>query len=522
MDIKNMLKKIKERELRVFKRKPKIKVTYTRPAVDSKKPLKAKPINRRILFLRYIGLGLVVAFTIGFSIHSFNVRKDVREKEQERERLEAMKRLEAAREKDTAPQEEEPEEKELPIIDLSEHCVALETDLQRINEPIPYNREVLYSAGNSENIDEPVFQNLYLLNLDTGEEKSIAETEIKFGEIYEGRFNQDWIAWLDTNQSGENRLYVIDRKTQKKSRIKTCEFNKPQLRLAGDNLVWVEQKDVDQDRLYLYNFRSGEPVVLEAFNNPTYGTCPPSISDELLVWVAPSEEDPENASIIKVLDLSKALFVDQSISSQWDEEMEEEDVSESIDKANDDGDQSEVSDEAAETGDEGEAETSDEQEDKSNNSEEDESETLIESSHEALEEGVDPEIIDPKGFAIYPATYGKAIAWLDNLDPSNANLKLTLDNGKTIIDVAHGVARPYGIGDGFIAYMKDDCVMVYFWELERHAQLNKPGTKARLTQGGVQGNTVIWYSADNPNQKNDELFISTVNKPTQDQLMGSK
>lgn len=462
MNIKELIEKIR-------RNKSRIRITYTTPVgKKSTSSLKVVIINRRKL--RFITLGLVVALTIGFGIYSFKdnnkANKDKEENLAEANIQEDM----SAQAKVQEPEEpEEPEEIELPVIDLSENSVPLETELLRINEPMPFGEEVLYSAGDTDNIDEPVFEDLYVLNLKTGEETAIAHTEIKFGEIYEGRFNGDWIVWLDTNQSGENQLYVMNRETGEISKIKSCEYNKPQLRLAGDNLVWVEQKDLDQDRLYLYNFKSGEPVVLEIFNNPTYGTCPPSISQELLVWVVPNQEDPENKSLIKVLDLSKALSADLATSSQG-EEPDNQDTME---------------------------------------------------GNTGQEEGIDPEILDPKGFAIYPVTNGKAIAWLDNLNPSEANLKLTLDMGRTVIDVDENVARPYGIGDGFIAYMKEDAIMVYFWELDRYAQLNKPGTKARLTQGGVSDSKVVWYSADNPNEKKDHLYISTVDKPTEEQLLGS-
>ena len=64
-----------------------------------------------------------------------------------------------------------------------------------------------------------------------------------------------------------------------------------------------------QDRLYLYNFKSGEPVSLESFNNPTYGTCPPAIYNDILVWVCAGEDEDQNTSVIKKLDLKKALSV---------------------------------------------------------------------------------------------------------------------------------------------------------------------------------------------------------------------
>ncbi len=481
MNIDKLLEKIKDKIQKIKRNRiNKIKISYTKPIkknLSKSKPIRVISISKSTL--RYITLGLAVVFTIGFCIYSIKYKgsekrgrslEDSSVAADETQIQNNVPSLEEANEPIKEPEEEE----ELPVIDLSAGSLVLETELMRINEPIPYENEVLYSAGNSENIDEPVFQDLYVMNLETGQEIVVAHTQIKFGEIYEGRFNKDWIVWLDTNQSGENQLYVMNRATGEISKIKKCEYNKPQLRLAGDNLVWVEQKDENQDRLYLYNFESGEPVILEMFDNPTYGTCPPSISEELLVWVVPSQEDPDNKSLIKLLDLSKALSADVAASSQGEEPADQA------------------------TGSQGAG-----------------AENLPQ------EEGIDPEILDPKGFAIYPATNGEAIAWLDNLNPSEASLKLTLDKGKTIIDVDEKVARPYGLGDGFIAYMKDDAVMVYFWELDRYAQLNKPGTKARLTQGGVYGNKVVWYCAENPNDKKDKLYISTVEKPTQQQLLGS-
>ena len=194
----------------------------------------------------------------------------------------------------------------------------------RINEPVAFGREVLYSAGSTRSIDEPVFTKLFIYNLDTGEEKAICETEIKYGEIYEGRFNDKWIVWLDTNQSGTNNIYAQNRRTEEIFQVKRCDLNKPQLVLDGDNLVWVEQKNEEEDRLYLFNFESGEPVSLESFNNPTYGTCPPALRNNVLVWVYPHPRNPEQ-SIIKKLNLEKALFFNvneeeqQELSNEPDE-----------------------------------------------------------------------------------------------------------------------------------------------------------------------------------------------------------
>lgn len=472
----------------------KMKVTYTRPlfSIHGKKP--------QVIIINAKKLGIVVtclttAVIVGFLIHSSEVRNSAvdnsrafveshspddvstiipySEKEEGQVDKEEVKKTEVA---------EEPQ-----IIDLSGNDVEVKSSVKRINEPTPFGREIIYSGGNAPNIDEPVFQQLFMHNMDTGEENVVAKTQIKFGEIYEGRFNKDWVVWLDTNQSGTNDLYALNRKLNEVIKIKTCNFNKPKLQLWGDNLVWVEQIDANQDRLYLYNFKSGEPVSLESFDNPTYGTCPPAISNDVLVWTYPYEDGNQNSSIIKKLDLSKALFVPAGENN-------------SADARQAGAEQQEIQQQGDEQQQAQQQENQQEEPQPSNGA-----------THE---EGVDPQIIDPRGFAIYPATNGKIIAWLDNLDPSQANLKMTADDGKTIITIAKGVARPFGVGDNFVAYMQDDSIMVYFWETETYARLTAPGEKGRLSASGIQGNTVVWYDANDNNRKEDIVRISIVEQPS--------
>jgi len=370
----------------------------------------------------------------------------------------------AAKVRDTASEQEEKEEppkvsgKELPVLDLQGYTVDLETEMLRINEPTPWGREILYSAGNSSTIDEPVFTELFLYNLDTKKEERIAGTDIKFGEIYEGSFNDQWIVWLDTNQQGTNYIYAYNRGTKEKITVKKCDLNKPQLALFGNNLVWVEQKDVEQDRLYLYNFQSGEPVSLESFSDTTYGICPPAINNDVVVWVYPHPDDPKNKSIIKKLDLRKALTV--PLEGGYVDPY---------------------------------------------------TQTYVESAEREgqEEEGVEPEIIDPQGFAMYPATNGTVIAWLDHLDPAQANLKMTID-GKEIITVATGVGRLFGVGDHFIVYTQNQKIMLYFWEIDRYGQLTGPGQKGTLSKKPVAGNLVVWYDANHANEIKDRIKISTI------------
>lgn len=389
------------------------------------------------------------------------------------------------------------------IVDISVTSVDLKTEMLQINEPTPYGRELLYSAGSASNIDGPVLTKLFLYNIDTKEENQVAEAKVKFGEIYEGRFNADWIVWLDTNQSGTNYIYALNRKTGEVFQVKRCDLNKPQLMLYGDNLVWVEQKDEQHDRLYLYNLKSGEPVVLDSFDNPTYGTCPPALYNDVVVWVYPSSDDP-NRSIIKKLDLKKALTVSQAmgqnVAVKSSEGQSEKEIEETVDEPSRDV----------------------MQQDEKVVSEADNALTKVESTvvqgggEDGFdgEEGIEPKIIDPKGFAIYPQTNGEVIAWLDNIDPSRARLLMTRDDGKTIQIVAQGVGRVFGVGDKFIVYTQNDSIMLYFWEIDRYARLTAPGEKGMLSKACVWGNVVVWYDISDPSQRKDKVKISIIEQPS--------
>ena len=60
---------------------------------------------------------------------------------------------------------------------------------------------------------------------------------------------------------------------------------------------------------------------------------------------------------------------------------------------------------------------------------------------------------------------------------------MTADDGKTIINIAYGVARPFGVGDDFVVYMQNDSIMVYFWEIDRYARLTAPEKRQAVRIG---------------------------------------
>ncbi|NLX71244.1 MAG: hypothetical protein GX024_10220 [Clostridiales bacterium] len=510
MFIKNVLLKIKEPVIRLIRN---IKMVIRALAGKNEDVYKGsglrplKPANRILMFigkpgrilsgnLRQNGIRLVLVGCLSLVLIIFGLslpKLMARDSEPKGDTGNETDEVHTDLPLEPAEEEEEQEQPaELPVLDISGGEIQLESSMLRINEPTVYGREVIYSAGNNPSIDEPVFTKLFIYNLDTGEEKVVCETDIKFGEIYEGRFNENWIVWLDTNQSGTNNICAQNRKTGEIFKIKSCNLNKPQLVLFGDNLVWVEQKNEEEDRLYLYNFKSGEPVSLESFNNPTYGTCSPALYNNVLVWVYPHPQDSER-SIIKKLDLEEALFFNGSEQPQSEmpetssEEESPDDAAQQMDNEASDGNEPETGDNSIH-------------------------DDQIQVDHYG-DEAIQPQIIDPDGFAIYPQTNGEVIAWLDNLDPSRAQLKMTKDDGETITVIAENVGRLFGVGDKFVVYTQNDAIMVYFWESGRYARLTAPGEKGMLVKSCVSGNAVVWCNADNPNQQQDCVKISMVEHP---------
>jgi hypothetical protein len=397
------------------------------------------------------------------------------------------------------------EVKPIEYVDFTANRTQIVTEMNRINEPIPFGTQLIYSAGQTMGINEIVFDKLFLYDTETLTEVAIAQTKLTnklgrtSGEIYEGRMNDQWIVWLDTNQSGTNDIYGLDRTNPDAEPflIKSAELIRPQLRLSGNNLIWVEQANAGEDVINLYNFNMQEPASLYYFTNPTYGTCPPAVSKNIVVWVKPDPED-ETKSIINWLDLNEELDLsaNQRIAAEEAEGvMEEGSTDGADDAATEEGATSETEDVDAE------------------NPEFDPSTVeIVEVTDEELQalEIEQPQIgkdIDPEGFAIYPATNGEVIAWIDNLNPANASLKLK-DGDNDIITIESGIGRFFAVGDSFVAYTKNDGIYLYFWETETYGRLTGDDEVGRLTQECVDGNTITWYGNDP--KLDDVVYVSVI------------
>lgn len=187
-------------------------------------------------------------------------------------------------------------------LDLSGDAQKIDLKHRSINLPDIHGTEMVYSAGTG-SLREPLLKTLYLFDFETGVETEMATVQIKDGEIFETVVNEDYIAWLDTDQQGSNAIYCLYRdKIEEGPRlIKTCQFAVPKIRLSMDYLIWIEQIEPNEERLFIVDLISEEnasvPGFVESIERAmqTYGVSAPSIYGSEVVWAATdptqSEED---------------------------------------------------------------------------------------------------------------------------------------------------------------------------------------------------------------------------------------
>lgn len=190
-------------------------------------------------------------------------------------------------------------------IDLSADIVTVQSGENNINIPDVYGHEMVYSAGTG-SLLKPLLKTLYLYDLDSGTEEKVAEVKLKDGEIFETVLNADYIAWLDTDQSGKNAIYVLDRNEENAEPrlIKECSFAVPKLRLSKDFLLWIEQNEIKEERLYVVDLVSEENASIPGFVESiermmsTYGVSAPGIYGTEIIWAASDPNQSEEDSIL--------------------------------------------------------------------------------------------------------------------------------------------------------------------------------------------------------------------------------
>ncbi|MDR2515617.1 MAG: hypothetical protein LBD02_10520 [Christensenellaceae bacterium] len=330
-------------------------------------------------------------------------------------------------------------------IDLSEGARKIVSKESTINMPDISGQELVYSAG-SGSLSEPLLETLYLYDFEQDEEREMAKVRLKDGEIFETVVNNDYIAWVDTDQQGSNAIYCLYRERigqEEEDAIKMvrqCSFATPKLRLSNDFLIWIEQIEKDEERLFVVDLISEENASMPGFVESiekamnTYGVSAPSISGSQIVWAGSDPNLSDEDRILKG-EQSAIFYCDMS---------------------------------------------------------------------RFVEDGYSPEFFSTGMYVHDPITNGDAWAWIDKNKAPDSNLYLKY--GEEIRQVAQGVML-YALGDEMLVFYKNGAIYAYFYLTDQYGRLTPEGVRGITPV--VSGRRVVWFNKSADSGK-DQLMTLTV------------
>ncbi|MDR3085203.1 MAG: hypothetical protein LBU47_02700, partial [Christensenellaceae bacterium] len=298
-------------------------------------------------------------------------------------------------------------------IDLSEGALKIGSKESTINMPDINGQELVYSAG-SGSLSEPLLKTLYLYDFEQDEEHEMAKVRLKDGEIFETVVNNDYIAWVDTDQQGSNAIYCLyrDRIGQEDAikMVRQCSFATPKLRLSNDFLIWIEQIEKDEERLFVVDLISEENASMPGFVESiekamnTYGVSAPSISGSQIVWAGSDPGLSDEDRILKG-EKSAIFYCDMN---------------------------------------------------------------------RFIEDGYVPEYFSTGMYVHDPITNGVAWAWIDKNKAPDSNLYLKYDD--EVRQVAQGVML-YALGDEMLVFYKNGAIYAYFYLTGQYGRLTAEGVR---------------------------------------------
>ncbi len=365
------------------------------------------------------------------------------------------------------------------VRDISFSSTALKFKEKLINTPGINGNELFFSAGSGqlEAKDDPL-KKLYLHNVATGEEKKIADVKLAGGGFYETYLNDDWMVWVETDHYTFNQIFVLNRKTGDKTRIKECKNGVPKLRLAGDTLVWLEPVDKNKHQLILFDLKSQENLTLTSFegeNTVTYGVMAPDVYAEPIASAGDDGTATATATATPTPTPTPSPSPAQSPSAEGDSESAGGEAASSAYRTTvlwADTDKSQT---------------------------EEQKKTEEHSTIYWLQLGEDA-IMDDNGTLktqqFSPGTYvhdplfnGKYFVWSDGNNSPKSKLYISEPNGTPKV-IAEGITT-YSLGDGFVAYGKSQQVWIYIIATGEYCRLSSGDEKGMLPS--ANGMTVVWY-----------------------------
>ncbi len=323
-----------------------------------------------------------------------------------------------------------PTPKPTPIAkpDMSEGTEELAIPNQSINDPYVFGREVVFSTGEAEQMS-PEINTIAIYNLDSKATEAVAEIKMKYTSLFEPKINEKFIVYLDCKSSDGGAVCAYDRTNKTSFVMREYAYGKPKVSLAGEYALWLQQTGKGTDKLYLYHLSTQESVVIEELVDPDFVRFSPSAA----------YLSDEALVFVEPKDETKVVEGRASASSSVSEESEIRMI--------------------------------------------------------PMKEGGDQQSIQflPGTYAYDPMIDGDYLVFMNGPRDDDSDLMLCTRTGDTYsapVMIAENVLN-YCVGDGFVAYTKDDAVFVYYFVDGSSGRVSAESTRAYLSS--ATGKDIVWY-----------------------------
>ncbi len=312
--------------------------------------------------------------------------------------------------------------------DMSEGAEELAIPNQSINDPYVFGREVVFSTGAAEEMS-PELNTIAIYNLDTKATEAVAEIKMKYTSLFEPRINDKFIVYLDCKSADGGAVCAYDRTSKTAFVLREYSYGKPKVTLAGDYAAWLQQTGKGTDKLYLFHLPTQESVVIEELVDPDFVRFSPS----------GAYLSKDALVFVEPKDETKVVEGRNSASSSVSEESEIRII--------------------------------------------------------PMKEGGDLQSIQflPGTYAYDPMIDGDYLVFMNGPRADDSDLMLCTRTGETFsapVMIAENVLN-YFVGDGFVAYTKDDAVYVYYFVDGSSGRVSPESTRVLLSS--ANGKDIVWY-----------------------------
>ena len=323
-----------------------------------------------------------------------------------------------------------PTPKPTPIAkeDMSEGAEELAIPNQSINDPYVFGREVVFSTGTATEMS-PELNTIAIYNLDTKATEPVADIKMKYTSLFEPRINDKFIVYLDCKSSDGGAVCAYDRTTKTAFVMREYSYGKPKVTLAGEYALWLQQTGKGTDKLYLFHLPTQESVVIEELVDPDFVRFSPSAA-----FIS-----DEALVFVEPKDETRVVEGRNSASSAVSEESEIRVI--------------------------------------------------------PIKQGGDQQSIQflPGTYAYDPMIDGDNLIFMNGPRDDKSDLMLCKKTGDTYsapVMIAEDILN-YWVGDGFVAYTKNDMVYVYYFADGSTGRVSAESTRAFLSS--VNGKDIVWY-----------------------------